>query len=158
MKSEIVRTLGPDDLEKLSWAGGKRHQEYLVEWMERALAGEFLFLGLFEGEDIIGLGYVDFTIVPGVGTLYALSIREDKRSLGKGSVLIAAFENEVRERGMNAMELRVETKNERAITLYEKLGYISVGTSVESWEQYDNEGNIEMYTTDALVMRKELGV
>lgn len=126
------------------------------EWMERSQTGELILLGLLEDDEIIGVGHIDFVMVPKAGTLVALNVREDKRSQGLGAIFIDAMENEIRKRGLESVELRVETKNVRAQKLYEQLGYRERGTSVETWEQYGNDGDIEIYTTDAIIMRKVL--
>lgn len=152
----LTRVLTESDLPSFAWSGEQRHREYLREWMNRTDSGEIVMVGLFDGDESVGFAYLDFAIVPEVGTLYALNVKEDRRSEGLGSVLIKACENIVRSRNLFAVELRVETKNHRARKLYEKLGYVDHGTSIESWEQYDEEGNIQIYTTDAVIMRKEL--
>ncbi len=156
MTNYSIRAVPEEDLPLLAWTGEKRHQEYLREWMEKTKTGEIVMLGIYDGDEIIGIGHIDFTVVDDAGTLSALNVREDKRSQGLGSLFVDAFEKEVHRRGLNAIELRVETNNDRARKLYEKLGYEQCGTGVESWEQYDDEGNREIYSTDVIIMRKNL--
>ena len=154
MTSFKVRNLDETDLQRLAWSGGKRHLEYLKEWFDRSKTGSLEVLGLEVEGDLIGICYIDYERVESVGTLSALSIKEEFRSKGYGTLLIEAAQERVKERKLDAMELRVEISNPKAIALYERLGYKKRGESVESWEQYDSKGNIEVYTTKAFVMRK----
>ena len=55
--------------------------------------------------------------------LHRLWVREDSRSQGIASQLLAAAEDLATERGLPLLRLAVDPENEAALQLYEKLGY-----------------------------------
>ena len=153
-----TRPLAAADIDMFSWSGGERHLEYLTEWVEKSKNGETVVLGLFEDGEPIGLGYVDFTSVSDAGTLWALNIKEEKRSQGLGTGFMRDFEKVIENRGLTFIELRVEEDNLRAIELYQKLGYKKRASSLESWEQDDGHGGVEIYEAKCFIFRKRIGL
>lgn len=79
-----------------------------------------------EGGEIIGYT----TLVLGKGKkfsgntyLVSAAVREDKRGAGVGTKLFEAAEVNARSRNARRIELDVFAKNDRAVKLYERLGY-----------------------------------
>jgi len=53
-----------------------------------------------------------------------IAVHSEFRSLGLGTKLLSEIEREARKTGNNKIVLDVEASNERALKLYERLGYI----------------------------------
>lgn len=60
---------------------------------------------------------------PDCGFIYDIEIGESYRGAGYGRALLAAAEDELRRRGVGALELHVFAGNTRAIQLYQTSGY-----------------------------------
>jgi Ser/Thr protein kinase RdoA (MazF antagonist) len=75
---------------------------------------------------------------------------------GIGSQLIAAAENEARDRDLNFSELGVEKSNPGALRLYLRLGYKIVGENDEVWPEEDDDGITRDVTHLCWLMRKDL--
>jgi len=54
----------------------------------------------------------------------SIAVYPEFRGLGLGTKLLLEIEREARETGSNKIVLDVETSNQRALKLYEKLGYV----------------------------------
>jgi ribosomal protein S18 acetylase RimI-like enzyme len=59
-------------------------------------------------------------------------------------------------RGVPTAMMGVETWNERAKKLYERLGYKVVGTKQETWKELDKDGKEFDYVADEYQMSKDL--
>ena len=59
--------------------------------------------------------------------LFALDVDTRYQNLGVGTALIAAVEEEARQRGLNRVNLEVGVANDDARRLYERLGYVLCG-------------------------------
>jgi ribosomal protein S18 acetylase RimI-like enzyme len=66
------------------------------------------------------------------------------------------MENVIREHGIDAIELWVETNNDRAKELYERLGFAVTNKLPHQWEQDMPDGSVELYKTTVYEMRKAL--
>jgi len=78
------------------------------------------------------------------------------RSCGLGTRLVAALEGRIRARGLRAATLAVETGNPRARKLYERLGYVVVGQSHQSWTAIDVDHTPFTYACVCDEMRHDL--
>lgn len=93
------------------------------------------------------LGYYIASFILDEAELYTLAIREDKRRLGIGSKLLTHLQERCKEKNMKKIFLEVSTKNEKAISLYEKFNFTKVGLR-KNYYQKTNE--------DAYIMRKDM--
>lgn len=75
----------------------------------------------------LGAAVVFFRRGSGLARLYSLAGHLDGRGLGIGSALAAAVEVAARARHCHALRLEVRGDNDRAIALYERLGYRRIG-------------------------------
>jgi len=75
----------------------------------------------------LGAAVVFFRRGSRVARLYSLAGHLDGRGLGIGSALAAAVEVAARARHCHALRLEVRGDNDRAIALYERLGYRRIG-------------------------------
>ncbi len=156
MSHPLVRHLTAADLPLIAWSGSPTHLEYIEGALDRAKNGEVDFLCVSVGEEIVGLGAVDYTAHPGFGKLWMINVHEAHQSRGYGSILIEELEHSAAERGIDAVQLSVESFNERARKLYQRLGYIDVGKSTETWNEESPTGEISKYHANCLIMQKSL--
>lgn len=147
-----VRDLVAADLPAVAWAGsgpegaldrvGRGGVDYLVVYSPTGFA--------------LAAGGVDYTLVPGAGTLWQLSVHEAVRSCGIGTILIAAAEDRIRGRGLHRAELGVDDQLPRPRRLYERLGYVPYGSERGSWLQADPDGSSLLYETTITLLWKQL--
>lgn len=91
---------------------------------------------------------------PGAGTIWQLATRPRLEGLGLAATLIRELELRAPQRSITNFRLGVEPDNERAIRLYEHLGYRSIGESEASWEAERSHGSRFLYTTRLVEMSK----
>jgi ribosomal protein S18 acetylase RimI-like enzyme len=99
--------------------------------LQRAAGSDMAVLGLFQDGKLIGKGGADFTVSSDAARMWMLSVDEEFRSQGLGTRLITLLELVAVERGFGSAEMLVETDNVRARSLYERLGYVVVGTATD---------------------------
>lgn len=99
--------------------------EQVRAFVGRSLTGDFVQLVALDGESVVG--WCDITVSERLtmrhGGMLGISLLPDWRGRGIGARLIAAALTAARERGMVRVQLHVRADNERAIHLYEKLGF-----------------------------------
>ena len=86
------------------------------------------------GNDLAGfaiLGAAPRDSGPGSGQLYAINVHPDWWARGLGSVLFAAVEQKLIELGFGRAFLWVEKGNNRAISFYNKRGWLDDGATLE---------------------------
>lgn len=133
------------EAEHLVATGAERRESFLF-----ALAKAFLHrkrvytLVAKDGKELVG--YV--TIVIGKfkkvrETVYlVIGVRASHRGRGIGTKLLERAEQFARDRNMHRIELEVSDKNEGAIRLYEKLGYVVEGRRREATKTKDGYTDI----------------
>jgi ribosomal protein S18 acetylase RimI-like enzyme len=152
-----VRDLRFADLDHIDWSGGPRHVSYVAAELNRRTCGEVDYLAMCGPNNRpIAIGGIDYANSAGAGTLMQFAVLPDLQSCGIGTMLIAAAEQRIRDRGLPRAELSVEDDNIRARALYEWLGYQAFGTEVDTWEDQSADGTIEVHETNCIRMRKEL--
>ena len=78
---------------------------------------------------------------PGALYLFALDVDTRYQKIGVGTALIAAVEEEARQRGLNRVNLEVGVANDDARRLYERLGYVLCGEAEwDSWTAHREDG------------------
>jgi len=111
---------------KASW--GKSFEEDLAE-QDAGLHS--CFIAILKGE-IIGSGFIRWAgprdevavqLFPEAPEIYRLEVRQEFRSKGLGTKLIAAMEAAARDNGRHSISLGVDYENPRAYDLYKRLGF-----------------------------------
>ncbi len=147
-----VRDLTVEDLPACAWAGSG-----VATSLERARLGEVDYLAVCPPSGRpVALGGVDYTLTPGAGTLWQLSVHESLRSCGIGTILIQAAEQRIRARGLNRAKLGVDENCPRPRALYERLGYAAGGREPASWDEQAPDGSVVRYETMITLMHKDL--
>lgn len=148
-----VRDLEPEDLPGLSWSGGPAHLRVVAESWQRTLSEEVVLLCVEAGNgQLVACGGLDLVKEPQAGELWMLSVHEAWQSLGVGTLLIGALEQEAAVRGHRRVQLSVEDDNPRAAALYRRLGYRPAGRREESWPLDDGT----LHRTTTTVLRRQL--
>lgn len=152
-----VRDLVAEDLPACAWSGSATHLAQVARQLQRAAAGEVDYLALCTPVGLpVAIGGVDYRIQPGAGTLWQLAVLPALQSRGLGTLLVAAAERRIRDRGLRRAELGVEDGNPRARALYERLGYTAFDQQPASWDTEAPDGSIQRYRTTCTLMRKHL--
>ena len=119
-------------------------------WSENSIASELNsrlsnWLVATEGEQVIA--YVGSQTVIDSSDMMNIAVHPDFRRRGIAEALVAALEEQLRQRGSKMLLLEVRHSNAPAIALYEKLGFRQVGLRKN---YYRNPKE------DARILRKEL--
>jgi ribosomal protein S18 acetylase RimI-like enzyme len=146
-----------DDLEWIAWSGEPRHIVVVREALQRVGHGEVEYLALRvpSGRPVAKVG-IDFVRYPESGYLWQFATHPGLQGRGIGSLLMEGAEARIVRRGLHTARINVEHENARARALYERLGYKSIGNSVESWERADTSGALSVYRAEVALMRKRL--
>ncbi|MDR3767472.1 MAG: ribosomal protein S18-alanine N-acetyltransferase [Butyricicoccus sp.] len=119
-------------------------------WSESALAAELeqensLFL-VAEGPD--PLGYVGCKTVLDEGYITNVAVRPDVRRHGIARRLLRELQKRAQKQGLSFITLEVRISNAAAIALYEKAGYISVGTRKAFYHDPKEDAMLMTYFLD----------
>ena len=118
-------------------------------WSENSIAGELasrLSCWLVAVENGELLGYIGSQSVLGESDMMNVAVHPDHRRKGIAEALIRALSQALQLSGNRCLTLEVRASNMPAITLYEKLGFTTVGR---------RPGYYRHPKEDALIMRKE---
>ena len=133
-------------------------------WLERQAAGEITFLLAFVGDEIVGIAKVRW-LEPRepahrpVPELFQLSVwPENARGRGVGTALIAEAERLAQRRGVTSLTMGVDVTNDRAMKLYERLGYRDWGDGVreDAYQVVDANGEVVIQRDLITYVIKEL--
>lgn len=119
-------------------------------WSEAAILPELqnpLSFWLVAEQNGAVLGYVGSQCVPPEADMMNLAVAPQARRQGIAEALVRALEAELERRGIQTLLLEVRVSNLAARTLYEKLGFESVGVR-KNYYFHPKE--------DACILRKEL--
>jgi ribosomal protein S18 acetylase RimI-like enzyme len=153
----VARDLLEDDVETLTWTGPSAHLRAIRAALTRRDAGEVDYLAVCGPADMpLAVGAVDYGRRPGTGTLGQLAVQPALRSCGLGTVLVAALEERARERGMTRVDLGVGVDNPRARALYERRGYLELGSEVDRWTYERDDGTTGVHEALCVLLGKEL--
>lgn len=98
-------------------------------------------------EDGVVLGYVGAQTAADESDIMNIAVHPQYRRAGLGKKLLSALQTALLARASTAITLEVRSSNNSAITLYEKMGFITVGCR-PNYYFHPRE--------DAIIMRKEL--
>ncbi|MDB9520083.1 ribosomal protein S18-alanine N-acetyltransferase [Roseofilum reptotaenium CS-1145] len=82
-------------------------------------------LGLSLGEELVGLGC--YWAIVEEAHLTILAIHPQYQNQGLGQFLLCALLESARQRGLERATLEVKASNQRALGLYQKLGFLTAG-------------------------------
>ena len=147
------RDLEPADLTDLDWSGGSEHIGAVAAALEASYAGEVaLIVGCLPNDRLIAMGGVDFRPSTRAGTIWMLAVHERFQSLGAGAALITALEEKIIDHGQSLARMSVEHDNPRARALYERMGYVEAGATLDSWPVAGGR----TYVTACTIMERSL--
>jgi ribosomal protein S18 acetylase RimI-like enzyme len=152
LRSFELRDLDVTDLPAIAWAGNPAHVRNVEAKLEEA---DLDYLAI-RGPDGAPVAIGCLTYSASSGDIGQLAVRDELQSMGLGSRLIAEAERRLIDRGIEVSTLGVEVENTRARALYERLGYVAFGQEPDSWEFEDAAGQMQLYETHVVHMRKEL--
>lgn len=82
----IIRDLTPEDLPSCAWWVSAWDRARLAKTLERARRGEVEYLAICPPSGLpVALGGVDYTLIPGAGTLRQLAVHGALQSCGIGT-------------------------------------------------------------------------
>ena len=125
-------------------------QLFSAPWDEASVRGELineLSLWLVAEEDGCVLGYIGSQTVLGESDMLNLAVHPDHRRKGIGRMLTQALCDSLWQKGSQCITLEVRASNNPAKSLYESMGFVSVGRRPRYYSRP---------TEDADILRKEL--
>lgn len=100
-------------------------------------------------------GYVLYDPTTYVARLIHICVGADYRGIGIGSTLMNELVNRLQEKGIDTITLTVDQKNERAIKLYEKLGFTKESTLYKYSIEYSYYASVDCKFTIELVTKED---
>lgn len=88
--------------------------------------------------------------------IYGFRIRPAYQSKGIGTKMLKITENDLLLRGYKVVNLNVGQQNDRARQLYERLGYMVIGSDPGRWSYYDQHGRRQDVNEPAWRLQKKL--
>jgi ribosomal protein S18 acetylase RimI-like enzyme len=117
------------DIDIESFSDDKIEKNDFLRWLESEG-----FIGLFVKGNLVG--YLMLRAMEKYGHLARIAVKKTERGKGYGFKLMEYAEQYFEERNVEKIALYVETKNDVAIALYKKSGYV---IAFESWHYLVNE-------------------
>jgi ribosomal protein S18 acetylase RimI-like enzyme len=145
------------DLPHIAWSGNPSHLRNVEGQLARAAGGEVEYLAVRSPSGApVAKGGIDYKQHEGAGTMFQLATLPSLQGLGIARRLIGAAEDRIRERGLFVAMLGVEDDNDRARTIYQRLGYEACGHEEDSWETEDEHGNKHTKHAQITLLKKHL--
>lgn len=124
-------------------------ENFSLPWSENVLCSELsnplaLWLVALDGGEVVG--YVGAQIVPDEADMMNLAVDEKYRRMGIGKALVERLVEKLQARCVRSLTLEVRVSNLPAVTLYESLGFQTVGRRPKYYQKPKE---------DALILRKE---
>ncbi len=145
------------DLPHIAWSGNPSHLRNVEGQLTRAASGEVEYLAVRAPSGApVAKGGIDYTLHEAAGTMFQLATLPNLQGLGIARRLISVAEDRIRERGLSVAMLGVEDDNDRARSIYERLGYEVCGHEEDSWETEDEQGNKHTKYAQITLLKKHL--
>jgi len=145
------------DLPHIAWSGTPSHLRNVEGQLTRAAGGEVEYLAVrAPGGAPVAKGGIDYTLHEGAGTMFQLATLPSLQGLGIARRLISVAEDRIRKRDLSVAMLGVEVDNDRARSIYERLGYSVCGHEEDSWETEDEQGNTHTRHAQIALLKKHL--
>lgn len=141
-----VREMQIDDIDQVCEI---ENENFSVPWSANGfftylIREDALFLAACDGEEVVG--YCGLICVPDEGDITNVAVAKRRWGEGIGTELVSAMIEKGVGRGVKNIFLEVRRSNERAIALYEKLGFRTIG---------ERKNYYELPKEDALLMKRE---
>ena len=154
-----IRDLCVGDLPACGWAGSRLHLENIAQTLEGVGRNDVCYRAACTPSGLVlVVGGIDYARKPGSGTLCELVVHPAMRSCGIGTIWIRAAEQRILAHGLRRAELGVAVANERALALYDRLGYLVDGGGTDAWDEETPGGVIVRREIDCLMMYRDLAV
>lgn len=160
-----LRQAGLADLPGLEWEGQYRYFRRLyTETYNRVVNGNaIMWIVVAPGGKIVGQMFIQLRsssleLADGCSRAYMFGfrVREEYRSHGIGSSMLAYAEQDLIERQFQYLCLNVAQENDRARDLYQRCGYHLVGPDPGIWSYQDENGEWRQVKEPAWRMEKRL--
>jgi ribosomal-protein-alanine N-acetyltransferase len=137
-------------LEHVSAVARLEMENFSLPWSENVLRGELnnplaLWLVALDAGQVVG--YIGAQIVPDEADMMNLAVDENYRRRGIGKELVAQLIERLQMRSVRSLTLEVRVSNLPAVTLYESMGFVTVGRRPNYYQKPKE---------DAYILRKEL--
>ncbi len=149
-----VRAIVASDLEGSVW--GRKDLAWLQECWPRMQLGDVALFGAFADRRGVANVGVDYRQRPSAAVLWHLGVQQEMQGNGIGSRLVTAAEDAARDAGFDVMMLASYIDNARATALYERLGYVIVGSEREDWNEHRDDGTILHHDEPCWTMTKQI--
>ncbi len=107
-----------------------------------------------DGKEAAPAGFLLGCEAGGEAEIISTGVLPEMRGRGVGGALVAEFSARMQARGATALFLEVAVDNAAALSLYKRLGFVSVGLRKAYYAPQPGAANAP--PTDALVMRRNL--
>jgi ribosomal protein S18 acetylase RimI-like enzyme len=161
----IIRHLIFSDLPQLEWNGEYQHirQVYLNAYKNRNQGKNVIWVADLPHVGVIGQVFIQLNSVRKdladgffSAYLYAFRIKPEFRNTGLGSRMIGVVEKDLVKRNFREITLNVAKTNNRAIHLYERLGFEIVGSEPGEWSYRDHNNKLQNVSEPAWKMVKSI--
>lgn len=140
----------PMTKEDLDWVSSLEAQTFSLPWSKEAFEEElglqdrlFVVAKLYsEGADPVGIGYSGMFLSFDEGEITNVAVDPAFRGKGYGYQMLQSQMEMATEKGATSFTLEVRVSNAKAIALYEKLGFQSVGIRKNFYEKPIEDANI----------------
>jgi ribosomal protein S18 acetylase RimI-like enzyme len=122
-----IRPMRPADVGPLAGALGWPARGVRARWADAERGRREMFVAEYDGRVAGSVSINLHDHLPEHLHLFALDVSGALRRRGIGTALIAAVENEAKQRGYRGVWLAVGVENSDARRLYERLGYVADG-------------------------------
>lgn len=141
----MIREATIQDLETIEWIDQCAFP--LDSWTKHHYSQEmtnnpFSHLLVIEESDVVG--FVDYWITFELGDITRIAVHPDFQGNGFGELLLKEALSQMKELLCERCQLEVRSSNKKAISLYEKMGFQTIGIRKQYYEN----------TEDALVMMR----
>jgi len=129
-----VREMLIDDLQQVMVI---ENANFAVPWTEMGffsflMRAEAMFLVAEDGNEIVG--YCGLITVLDEGDITNVAVKQSRQGEGIGKLLVSELITRGAKAGVTTIHLEVRTGNEKAISLYQKMGFVQIGIRKNYYE------------------------
>ncbi|HEY6747536.1 MAG TPA: GNAT family N-acetyltransferase [Mycobacteriales bacterium] len=152
-----VRVAGPADLPELDAALPTGRNDVHAAFLRRQEAGDAAYLAAWVDGVPVGTGVLRWTGRDSGPEITNLQVEPAARGHGAGTALIRLAEDLVRARGLTQVSIAVGLDNDRAASLYRRLGYTDTGVrQTDTYTYFDPAGAEHEVTEHSRVLVRHL--